>query len=227
MANQDRAPRELPISRDVPLSALPSCAGGMSRRGFCLGAGAGLVTLGLSACDPGGARLGVGGIDDSTPTGNGGSNDDLGTSASHDLSSSGSAGHDLANGSHDLANGSTAHDMAQAASSCPAGTVNAGAASAIAVGSAKHLSGTGYSIFICRDAGGLYALDAACTHEGKLLTKQSTQFYCSRHGATWDLNGDNPTAPAFSPLDHYDVCVDASGNVAIDTNNVVAPSTRA
>ncbi len=179
-----RRPRH---ERTIPLSSLPSCAGGLSRRDFCALAGTGLLTLGLSAC----------------------ASNDPGTDSDLAGSNSGDAGVDSAS-----------------SSSCTGGTINAGPAASIAQGTAKHLSGAGYSLFICRDAGGLYALDASCTHEGQLLTKQSTKFYCSRHGATFDLNGQNPTSPAFSPLDHYSVCVDASGTVMIDSNTVVAPATR-
>ncbi len=210
----------LQLVRTVSLSSIPSCAGGrgISRRNFCLGAGAGLVTLGLPGCDAGSARVGVGGIDDPGAPG----------TASGPPASAGDAGGDLAS-NHDLATGTQdggASDLAHGTSSCPTGGFNAGAASAVALGTAKHLSGSGYNMFLCRDAGGLYALDALCTHEGKLLTKQSSQFYCSAHGATFDLNGQHPTSPAFSPLDHYSVCVDATGQVIVDPNTIVAATTR-
>ena len=154
----------------------------MSRRDFCAAAGAGLVTLGLTACGGSGA-------------------------SANDLA--GPVGPDLL-----------------APSTCPPGTVAGGDVAAITVGTAKRLSGGGQTVFLCRDDAGLYAMDAACTHEGQILSKQSTRFFCPRHGATFDLNGENPTSPAFSPLDHYAVCVDSAGQVTIDTDTVVDASTR-
>jgi nitrite reductase/ring-hydroxylating ferredoxin subunit len=189
----------------------------MTRRDFCVLAGSGLVSLGLPACAPPDPRVVVGdGIDgNGQPT----------TSGGPPVPDA-----DLAPGAHDggvsADFASSSHDMASVASSCSSGALSAGPASAVALGDAKLLTGAAYQLFLCRDAGGLYAMDAACTHEGKLLTKKTTEFYCSRHGATFDLNGEHPTSPAFSPLDHYAVCVDASGNVSIDFGKVVPASTR-
>ncbi len=105
--------------------------------------------------------------------------------------------------------------------------MNAGPASAIAVGQAKHLTdNVNYDLYVLRDSGGLYALSASCTHAGCTVRKQTTEFYCPCHGATFDLNGQNPTGPAFSPLDHYALCVDSAGNVYVDYNTTVSPTTR-
>ena len=119
-------------------------------------------------------------------------------------------------------------DLAHGGATCPtSGVLDAGAASAIAVGSAKHFTDNqNYDLYVCRDSGGLYALSASCTHSGCTVSKQSSRFYCPCHGATFDLNGQHPTSPAFSPLDHYAVCVDGSGTIYVDYNSVVSPSTR-
>lgn len=52
------------------------------------------------------------------------------------------------------------------------------------------------------------------------------QFFCPCHGATFALDGSNPTSPAKTPLKHYAMCVDATGNVTIDTSTTVPSSTR-
>jgi len=166
------------------LFSLPPCASGLSRRDFCAGAAAGLVTLGIAAC--------------------GGTQDGL--------------------GSDDLAGGP--FDLAGASSTCPPGGLAAGAASALVAGTYQHVTGGGNSVFVCRDTTGVFAMDARCTHEGALLTKQATRMYCSRHGATFDLNGQHPTGPANGPLDHYAVCVDTAGNLFVDPNTVVDATTR-
>src|SRR5206468_2872326 len=109
-----------------------------------------------------------------------------------------------------------------------AGVLNAGAASAIASGAAKHFTdNVNYDLFVCRDSGGLYAMDGICPHAGCTVTHESSQWYCGCHGATWDLNGQHPTSTASSALRHYALCIDGSGNVLVDYNKTVTYTTRA
>lgn len=190
------------------------------RRRFC----AGLAVIGASACSPMPSnQIRVGGIDGGTAEGPGGDdggsgNEDL---ASDDLAHAGNE--DLAHsGNPDMAHASNP-DMAMAGPSC-SGTVSGGAASAITASSPKYISSKG--IFVCRDSGGIYAMSAKCTHSGCTLTHETTQFYCNCHGATFDLNGQNPTSPAYSPLKHYATCIDSSGNVQVNTGMTVSASTR-
>jgi Rieske Fe-S protein len=213
------AVNQLGSGATIAIADLPPCKGGMSRREFCGLAGSGLVALSLSACDPGAAKIIVGdGVAPTTSIGLGPPPPDGGAT---DLAQN--IPHDGATGPNDLAG---PQDLAQT-SNC-SGPYNAGAASAITVGAAKHLTdNVNFDLFLCRDSGGLYAMSAQCTHAGATLTHQSTQFHCPAHGATFDLNGQHPTSPAFSPLDHYALCVDGSGNVLIDYNTVVSASTRA
>ncbi|HZS40553.1 MAG TPA: Rieske 2Fe-2S domain-containing protein [Polyangia bacterium] len=209
--------RDEPASNDlIPLSELPPCADGMSRRRFCAAAGTGLITLGLAACDAGGARISTGAIDDNgngntDPNGNGDSTDMANLGGSTDLAHGGGGSPDLAHGGGGMCSG----------------TLNAGAASAITVGTAKHFSSNQYDLFVCRDANGLFTVDSACTHSGCTVRLQSGRWYCPCHGARFNFDGTGPTAPAFSPLPNYEVCVDASGNIIVDFNKTVSPTTRA
>jgi len=210
-----------PSDETLTLADLPPCKGGMSRRGFCVSAGAGLVTLGLAACDPGARRVEVGGLSasDGNSSSHGGPHDGGVGGGNPDLAQGGGSNPDLAQGggNPDLATGA----------GC-AGPVNAGSASAMAMGQAKHFSdNVNYDLYVVRDSGGLYAMNAACPHAGCTVKEQSSKWYCPCHGATFDLNGQNPTSPAFAPLDHYALCVDASGNILVDYNTVVPYTTRA
>jgi nitrite reductase/ring-hydroxylating ferredoxin subunit len=220
------AASDLRTAPTIAIADLPSCKGGtgISRREFCALAGSGLLGLGLSACVPTSPRIVVGdGVEGTDPGTSHGPPID-GSTSDEDLAQSPNA--DLAHSPNaDLANGP--HDMAMTTNSC-SGPYNAGLASAITTGQAKYITdNSNFAIFLCRDSGGLYALDAQCTHEGQILTKKTNEFYCSRHGATFDLNGQNPTSPAFSPLAHYSLCIDGGGNVLIDYNKTVSSSTRA
>ena len=56
---------------------------------------------------------------------------------------------------------------------------------------------------------------------------QSSEFYCPCHGATFALDGSQPTSPAHTALKHYAMCVDASGNVTVDPTTSVRDHDRA
>lgn len=186
---------------------------GCSRRGFCKVAGAAVA---LSACgvEP---RLFVGKNDDPPP------NEETALDGGAD---------DLAkmqqNG--DLGHSSGPPDMAHVGGTC-GGKLDAGLASAIGMNAAKHFSSfLQYDLFLCRDAGGLFAVDALCTHSGcevQLQTAGGPHWYCNCHGATFQFDGTHPTSPAPTPLNTYAVCIDGNGHAIVDYATVVTPSTRA
>jgi len=94
----------------------------------------------------------------------------------------------------------------------------------IAQGSPFYYSGS--KMFIARDAGGLYALTARCTHEGATCVVNSGDFYCPRHGAQFTFNGAVISGPVVNPLAHYGLCILPNGNLGIQTSMTVSASTR-
>jgi Rieske Fe-S protein len=117
-------------------------------------------------------------------------------------------------------------DMAMPASCTPKGTA-AGTASGVTVGGTPKMYGSGSKeFFIVRDSGGLFAVSAICTHSGCTNQVNGNEFFCPCHGATFALDGSKPTSPAHTALKHYAMCVDASGNITVDTSTTVASSTR-
>ena len=182
--------------RPISLESLPPCAAGITRRDFCA-TGVGLVVLG-AGCGAGVARINVGALSDTD--------------------AAGEVVHDLSSGASDL--------LPTSGGSCTSSAIDVGLASAIASGSAKLFSGTGYNLFICRDGGGLYAMTAICPHQGATLEKEATEFYCPRHSATFDLNGQHPTSPAYTPLTHFAVCLDGNGHALVDYTQTVAATAR-
>ncbi len=80
--------------------------------------------------------------------------------------------------------------------------------------------------FVVRDSGGLYALTAICTHQGVTVTAESTDFYCTGHGATFSFNGDVLGGPTSTPLQHFSMCLLSNGHVGVITSMTVAKTTR-
>jgi Rieske Fe-S protein len=110
---------------------------------------------------------------------------------------------------------------------CPVGTlVHVGPASQFSVGTATFFACS--RIFICRDAAGLYALGSTCTHQGCDVEFNPTleQFDCPCHQSIFDFNGAVLQSPALLPLAHFQLTVDANGDLVVDFSVRVDPSTR-
>jgi len=108
----------------------------------------------------------------------------------------------------------------------PSGPVSVGNVSGVAVGSLHVMS----NVIIARDAGGLYAMSAVCTHAGCLLDDGASTIAaglsCPCHGSTFDGNGSVTRGPARDPLQHYAVTVGTDGSVVVDGSQAVSASTR-
>ena len=108
----------------------------------------------------------------------------------------------------------------------PSGPVAAGNISALTVGSLLVMT----NFVVARDASGVYAMSAVCTHAGCLLddsaNKVSTGLSCPCHGSTFDGNGSVTAGPARSPLQHYAVTIAADGSITVDGSHPVSAGTR-
>lgn len=84
---------------------------------------------------------------------------------------------------------------------------------------------------IGRDADGLYAMTALCTHlqcdlSGPDGTISADGIACGCHASTFDLTGDNTGGPASSPLQHYKVEIAEDGTVTVKATEPVDADTR-
>jgi Rieske Fe-S protein len=52
------------------------------------------------------------------------------------------------------------------------------------------------------------------------------RFVCPCHLSQFDFNGAVTQSPATSPLVHFKVTLDGSGNVVVDASTIVDPATR-
>jgi nitrite reductase/ring-hydroxylating ferredoxin subunit len=181
----------------------------------------GLVVLGTGCI--GDERVQVGAEDD-PPTGwVPAPEPDMATSPGHDMAHHG--------GSVDMAHGTTSNpDMAMpvTGTTCASGMVDCGAITTMSSGSAKHFTDNfTYDFYVCRDSGGLFAMDASCPHAGCTVDQQGSGFYCPCHGATFAFDGSKPTSPASRSLKHYVICIDtATNHVHVNTSTTASSATR-
>ncbi|HEY1585702.1 MAG TPA: Rieske 2Fe-2S domain-containing protein, partial [Polyangia bacterium] len=104
------------------------------------------------------------------------------------------------------------------------GSFDAGAASTLAVGQAKFFACQ--KVYVLRDAIGIYALTAVCTHMGCTVAYMTTDFQCPCHMSAYNLNGAVISPPAPLPLQHFSCTFDGSGNIIVDQSVPVDADTR-
>ena len=108
----------------------------------------------------------------------------------------------------------------------PTGPESAGNISELQVGSLLVMS----NVVVARDANGVYAMSAVCTHAGCLLDDGSQTIAaglgCPCHGSTFDGNGEVTRGPAGTPLQHYAVTIAADGSITVDGSMPVSADTR-
>ena len=75
---------------------------------------------------------------------------------------------------------------------------------------------SGGIFFVVRDASGLYAVSATCTHEGGTINVVGSDYVCPRHGAQFQFDGTVISGPAVLPLPHLEMCVLANGNIGVN-----------
>jgi len=84
------------------------------------------------------------------------------------------------------------------------------------------------NFFLIRDATGIYAMTAVCTHMGCTVgAPVGSQISCPCHGSQYDLNGGNTQGPATVPLVHFQVTeASAGGMLVVNPSQTVAASVR-
>lgn len=107
---------------------------------------------------------------------------------------------------------------------CGTGATDVGAPSTFILNKPVYTSSGRF--FVVRDAGGLFAVTALCTHEGAVCTISGSDYRCPRHGALFTFDGTIVSGPVSTPLKHYSMCTLANGHVGVDTTKVVAKTVR-
>ncbi len=101
----------------------------------------------------------------------------------------------------------------------PATRVALGRPDDLAVGEVSEKWKQRYQAILVRDAAGIYALRAVCTHLGCVPAwkPNADSFKCPCHGSGFDRTGRNLSGPAPRPLERFAISLDDSGRVVIDT----------
>ena len=109
--------------------------------------------------------------------------------------------------------------------SCGVGSPGAGPTD-LAVGQARYVESL--QVFVCRDAGGYYAMSSACTHVGAQVgfIDATSGFKCPLHASTFDFDGHPTKGPATIDLPHYSLCTTKSGLLIVDLSTEVTTDTR-
>jgi Rieske Fe-S protein len=111
--------------------------------------------------------------------------------------------------------------------SVPRGPIAAGNTADVAVDTLTLVPG-GY-VLLGRDADGLFAMTAVCTHAGCIVQAPAGATggpSCLCHGSLFDRNGGVVRGPAGSPLRHYQVDVAADGSITIQGGMTVDAGVR-
>jgi cytochrome b6-f complex iron-sulfur subunit len=86
-------------------------------------------------------------------------------------------------------------------------------------------------VYIGRDARGLFAINATCTHLGCTVKNVGggtlpTRFECPCHGSRFDAGGQVVTGPATRALERVRLTLAGDGHVIVDRAAVVNPDFR-
>ncbi len=81
-------------------------------------------------------------------------------------------------------------------------------------------------VFIGRDAGGLFALSAVCTHLGCTVALTGDHLACPCHASRFSTDGTNLSGPASNPLSYLHLEFNAAGEVVVDLSKTETPYFR-
>jgi cytochrome b6-f complex iron-sulfur subunit len=104
------------------------------------------------------------------------------------------------------------------------GPVEIGRPDEYAVGSLTYIESA--RVYLGRDARGLFAINATCTHLGCTVKCAGAglapgQFECPCHGSQFDAEGRVVVGPATRPLERARLTLDSDGRVVVDRVAIV------
>jgi Rieske Fe-S protein len=104
------------------------------------------------------------------------------------------------------------------------GTYAAGNVSQLQMGQLTGVSSGPLAVGL--DSGGVWAMSLICPHAGCEASITASGATCPCHGSQFDDQGNVLRGPAQSGLTHYQVTVDGTGAISVNTDVTVSESTR-
>lgn len=193
----------------------------IERRAFLLG-----IMGAIAACSDEASGPTRTGSSSGTSSGSSGKPKDGGASGSSgdDGGSSSGDGGGSSSGSSGFDSG-TSSGVDSGPKGCLAAGKEVGPPASFAMGTVTYVAAL--NAFVGRDAGGLYAMYALCTHAVGNLNVNGGQLVCTVHGARFTLTGDFVSGPGGTfALPHFDICLNSKGNVAVDPNTIAPTAFR-
>lgn len=81
-------------------------------------------------------------------------------------------------------------------------------------------------LWIFRDADGLYAMSAVCTHLGCIVSAEDGGYFCPCHGSRFNAEGEPLSGPAPRPLKYLQLSVSPDGQLVVNRDQEVAADDR-
>jgi cytochrome b6-f complex iron-sulfur subunit len=83
-------------------------------------------------------------------------------------------------------------------------------------------------VWLLKDVGGLYALDAICTHLGCIVGagEGGQGFACPCHGSRFTTGGSVENGPATQPLRHLALSRSEDGQLIVDRSQIIDAAIR-
>jgi cytochrome b6-f complex iron-sulfur subunit len=81
-------------------------------------------------------------------------------------------------------------------------------------------------LWVYRDATGLFAISAVCTHLGCIVSAQDGGYFCPCHGSRFDATGNVLSGPAPRALKHLQLSVSPDGQLVVNQDKETEADAR-
>jgi len=81
-------------------------------------------------------------------------------------------------------------------------------------------------LWIFRDAAGLFAMSAVCTHLGCIVSAEDGGYFCPCHGSRFNAQGEPLSGPAPRPLKYLQLSVSPDGQLVVNQDQETEADVR-
>jgi len=81
-------------------------------------------------------------------------------------------------------------------------------------------------LWVYRDAEGLYAMSAVCTHLGCIVSAEDGGYFCPCHGSRFNVQGEPLSGPAPRPLKYLQLSISPDGQLVVNQDEETSAADR-